>query len=143
MVLRRKCFRPHYLLLAAVAVAGRDLNDGWDSASFCHFQRAQTIARPAVKEIVATGCQVPGSDPVEIFLLRAVIVRPIKEREQPHWMPPQGMDQRRRDFLLPVIIGNCLAEKASTIRRTQRFKRIRVQPGTADASKDRIEQMPR
>ncbi len=92
-----------------------------------------------MKEIVTPGLQVPGSDPVEILLFRAVIVRPIEERDQAHWMQPQGMDHRRRDFLLPVIISNRLAEKSSTIRRAQRFKRIRIQAGPTDASKNRIE----
>src|SRR5262249_11329422 len=80
-------------LLAAVAMPGRDFYDGGDAALFRHLQRAQAIARPAVKKIITPRREMPRSDPVEIFLLRPVIVRTIKKRNQAHRMPAQRVNE--------------------------------------------------
>ena len=50
---------------------------------FCNLQRAQAVARPAMKQIVTPGCQLPRGDPIEIFFFRAVIIGPIKKGNEP------------------------------------------------------------
>jgi len=63
LLLHRSRFIEEYkradFLLAAVAMPGRNLNDGRDAESFRYLQRAQAIARPAMKQIVMPGRQLP------------------------------------------------------------------------------------
>src|SRR4029077_13727156 len=80
-------------LLAAVAMPCGNLNDRRNTLSFCHFQRAQTITRPAMEQIVASSRQMPGRDPVKILFFRAVVIWPIKKCDEAHRMPAQRMDQ--------------------------------------------------
>ena len=86
-------FRPLHFLFAAIAVPGWDLNDRRDAESFCYSQRAKTVARPAMKQIVALGRQVPGRDPVKILFFRAVVMGPIEKRDEAHRMPAQRVNQ--------------------------------------------------
>ena len=58
---------------------GRNLNDRGNAALFCYLQRAQTVARPAVKQIVTPGGKMPGCDPIKVFFFRAVVVGPIEK----------------------------------------------------------------
>src|SRR6185436_19960826 len=76
--------RPANFRFPAIAMPGWNLDDRRDTALLCYSQRAQTIARPTVKQIVASGRQMPGCDPVEIFFLCGIIVRPIQERNETH-----------------------------------------------------------
>jgi hypothetical protein len=46
-------------LLAAVAMPGRDFYYRGDAALFRHLQRAQAIARPAVKKIITPRREMP------------------------------------------------------------------------------------
>src|SRR3954452_8774358 len=50
------------------------------------------------------------------------------------------MNEEGRDFLLPVVVGDRLAEKAMAIGSAQRLKRIGVEAVAADSRKDRIKQ---
>src|SRR5882762_6750476 len=96
-------------------------------------QRFQTIARPAVKEIVAAPLEMTRCDPIEILFLSAIIVRATDERDQPDWMPAQRLDQARRDFFLAIVVSDRFAKKFPPIGRAQRFERIGVEPVPADS----------
>src|SRR3989442_114851 len=85
-----------------------------------HAQCFQTIARPAVKEIVATTVKMARRDPIEVFFLCPIIIRAFEKREQPHRMPAKRLNEARRDFALAIVVGDRFAEKTSSIRRTQR-----------------------
>ena len=80
-------FRPSDFLFAAVAMPGGDLKHRGYAMSFCHFQRAQTVPRPTMEQIVAPCRQMPRRDPVEIFFFRAVVIGSLKKRNKAHWMP--------------------------------------------------------
>ena len=119
----------------------------FDDRRYAHLlgdsQREQTIARPTVEEIILATRQMLRCDPIEIFLLRAVILWPFQKRNEPDRMPPQRIDEARRDFGLPVIVGDGAAKKAAAMRGAQSFERIRIQPRAANPGKDRVEQMLR
>ena len=127
-----------------IAMPGRDFHERGDAALARDAQRFQAIARPTMEEIVAAGGQLPRGDPIEIFLLRAVVVGAIDEgRNQTHGMPAERLNERAGDFALPVIVGDGATEEAATMRRAQGFKRVGIQAGAADAGEDRVEQMLR
>src|ERR1041385_8373502 len=85
----------------------------------------------------------PRRDPIHIFLLRSIIIRPVEKRDKTDRMPAQRMDEARWDFGLSVIVGDCFPEKPAAVRRAQGFERVRVQPGATDPGKNRVEQMLR
>src|SRR5437763_14998422 len=93
-----------------------------------------------MKQIVLARPELARCDPIEVFFLRAIIIRSIERREQPYRMPAQGLDFRRRNFVLPIVVGNRLTQKSAPIRCAQRFKGIGVESPAADASEDGIKQ---
>src|SRR5438552_11281298 len=101
---------------------GWHFNDRRDAMLFCNLQRTQTVARPAMKQIVTPAFQMPCSDPVEILFFRAVIMRPIKHGNEPDRMPAQRMDERSGKFVLPVAISDCVTQESPAIRRPHGFK---------------------
>ena len=72
----------------AIPVPRWDLDQAGNAFRFCHTQGLKAVARPAVKEIVAAGLQFPRSDPVEILLLRSIIVGALNEGDQADRVPP-------------------------------------------------------
>ena len=62
------------LHFAAVAMPGRNLQDGRNPAFSRFAQREQAIARPTVKQVEAPAREMPRRDPVEIFLLGPVVI---------------------------------------------------------------------
>src|SRR4051812_12273705 len=98
---------------------GWNLDDRRNAELARHPERLQAIPRPAVKKVVTAGRQMPRRDPVEVLLFRPVIVRPFQKRNEPDRMPPQRIDQPRRDFALPVVVGNSATEETAAVRRAQ------------------------
>src|SRR6266550_4286322 len=133
-------FCPRGHALGEIPVPGRNLYNRRNSFLLCDAQRFQAIARPAVKQIVLSRPELARCDPIEVFFLGAIIIRSIERRKQPHRMPAQGSDFRRRNFVLPIVVGDRFAQKSAPIRCAQRFKSISVEAPTADASGNGIKQ---
>jgi hypothetical protein len=55
-------------------------------------------------------------------------------------VPAERLNEARRNFALAIIVSDGFAKKFSSIRRAQSFKRIGIEPGTADSRKDRVKQ---
>ena len=54
-------------------------------------------------------------------------------------MQSQRVDEPRRDFALPIVIGDRFSQKPAAIGGAQRLKRIGIEPVAADAGEDGIE----
>src|SRR3712207_4904284 len=93
-----------------------------------------------MEKIVPSGGELPRGDPIQVFFLRPVVVRPVDEGDQPDRVPAQRMDESAGNFLLSVVVGDCLAEEPAAIRSTERLEGIRVETGAADAGEDGVEQ---
>src|SRR6266571_3109185 len=81
-----------------------------------------------------------GCEPIEVFLLCPIIIRPVEERNQPDRVPAERLNETRRDFALAIVISDGFAEEISAIRRAQGFKRIGVEPRSADSREDGVKQ---
>ncbi len=94
---------------------GRDFQNRRDSPVARRAERKQTIARPTVKHVVAPGRQLPGCNPVEIFLFRSVVIRAIERRKQADRVPAERMNSRRGNLRLAIIVGDRFAEEAAVV----------------------------
>src|SRR6266480_1217489 len=121
-------FGPRGNALGKIAVPGRNLDDRSNSFSLRDAQGLQAIARPAVKQIILASPEFARCDPVEVFFLCAIIIRSVERRKEPHRMPAQGSDFRRRNFVLPIVVGDRFAQKfgPDTMRETFQKHRCRV-----------------
>src|SRR5206468_12456519 len=81
-----------------------------------HAQCFETIARPAVKDIVATTVEMARRDPIQVFFLCPIIIRAFEKREQPHRMPAKRLNETPRNFYLAIIVSDCFPQKPSTVR---------------------------
>jgi hypothetical protein len=91
-----------------------------------------------MEKVITPGRQVPGRNPVEILLFRAVIVRAVEKRNKADGMPAEGVDVAGRDLALPVVIGDSAPEKSAAIRSPQSLERVGIEAGAADPGKDRV-----
>src|SRR2546423_8645183 len=55
-------------------------------------------------------------------------------------MPAERLNETLRDLALPIVVSDRFAEKISTIRSAQSFRRIGIEPGPADSREDRVKQ---
>ena len=122
---------------------GRDFDQARDFSLLRHAQTLEAVAGPAVEEIVSSGLELPGGDPIEVFLLRSIIIGAIEKRDQPHGMPAQRLDVTRRNLALPVIVSHGAPEESAAIGRPQGFKRVGIEPGSADSGENREKEMMR
>src|SRR5712691_6518450 len=94
-----------------VAMPGWNLDERRNVFLFCHAQSLQTVARPAVKEIVASRRQMPRGNPIQVFLFGAIIVRTIEKRDETYRVPAERLDETRRNFALSVVVGDRFPRK--------------------------------
>src|SRR5438105_8766852 len=126
-------FGPRGDALGKIAVPGRNFYDRRNSFSPRDAQGFQAIARPAVKQVILARPELARCDPVEVFFLRAIIIGSVERRKEPDRMPAQGPDFRRRNFVLPIVVGDRFAQKSAPIRCAQCFKSIGVESPASDA----------
>src|SRR6059058_880959 len=133
-------FGPRGNALGKIAMPGRNLYDRSNPFPLRDAQGLQAIARPAVKQIILASPEFARCDPVEVFFLCAIIIGSVERRKEPHRMPAQGSDFRRRNFALPIVIGNRSSQKSAPIGCEQRFKSIGIESPAADAGENGIKQ---
>ena len=71
-------------------------------------------------------------NPIDVFLFRTVIIRTLERGEQADWMPAQGLNKRRGNFLLSIVVTDRFAEKSTAISSKRFFERFNVETGSAD-----------
>jgi hypothetical protein len=125
---------------AFVAMPRGNLEHRRDAALPGDAQRTRGISGPSVKEIIPSGLQLPRSHPIHILLLCVIIIRRAKKRKQPDRVPAQRHDIAGRDVLLAIIVTNGPAEEAAIISQEEALVGIQIQPVSANAGVDRIEQ---
>ena len=55
-------------------------------------------------------------------------------------MPAEGLDESRRNVLLPVVVADRFAKIASLVSEKETFVRIQIQPVSANPGIDGVEQ---
>ena len=58
-------------------------------------------------------------------------------------MPAQRVNEGRRNFRLPIIVGDRFTEKTAAVGRAQGFEGVGIQTRSADARENRIEEIVR